>query len=160
MPENHTLSHPPLTLLGRRYLDIVEGLKTATASSAIRSHLFRLLKPELDRDETLRNKIAAAKVPPSGKLDDFRAVLQEIDDKVKVSVKVPTALTSSQSKKHLGQIGDRRQSIRPRATARCLAGWRSRTSVRRPCRPKSAATKSLSALLRHRTGQARRLRRQ
>lgn len=145
MPEDHPLSHPPLTLLARRYLDIVEGLKTATANSAIRAHLFRLLKPELDRDESLRGRIAAAKVPPSGRMDEFRAVLQAIDEKVKVGRAMDDALTRSPSKKRLDLTGGRLRSTRPQATAPCRAGSRSHTFAPRPHRPRSAATKTLRA---------------
>jgi tRNA-dihydrouridine synthase 1 len=123
------MSHPPLTLLARRYLDIVEGLKTATANSAIRSHLFRLLKPELDRDESIRNKIAAARVPVSGNLDEFRAVLQEIDDKVKVGSTDKCGADDQPEQEALGPDW-RPPPINPATGYRTLPSWVAQPYIR------------------------------
>ncbi|KAK8844667.1 hypothetical protein IAR55_006516 [Kwoniella newhampshirensis] len=85
LPADHPHSHPPLTLLASRYLDIVESLKTATAGSAIKAHLFRLLKPVLDTDEELRIKIAACTW--SDGLGGFRDIIRDIEGRVEAARK-------------------------------------------------------------------------
>ncbi|WVN88473.1 uncharacterized protein L203_103684 [Cryptococcus depauperatus CBS 7841] len=79
LPSSHPLSHPPITLLARRYLDIVESLKTPTAGSAIKSHLFRLLKPILDTDEELRVQIANCRW--SEGMKGFREIIDDIESR-------------------------------------------------------------------------------
>nr|XP_031862150.1 uncharacterized protein CI109_002563 [Kwoniella shandongensis]KAA5529222.1 hypothetical protein CI109_002563 [Kwoniella shandongensis] len=85
VPADHPHSHPPFTLLATRYLDIVESLETPTAGSAIKSHLFRLLKPVLDTDEELRIKIAACTW--SDGLGGFRDIISDIVRRVEPSRK-------------------------------------------------------------------------
>ena len=88
LPPDHPHAFPPILLLAHRYLDIVEGLKTPTASSAVRSHLFRLLKPILDTDENLRALVADARwyrFDGDRQWREFREVLNTIDEKIKVS---------------------------------------------------------------------------
>ncbi|WVF66665.1 hypothetical protein IAT40_001406 [Kwoniella sp. CBS 6097] len=83
LPPSHPHFHPPITLMANRYLDIVEALKTPTAGSAIKAHLFRMLKPVLDTDEGLRIKIATARYDQG--MGDFRALLEEIDRRCEAS---------------------------------------------------------------------------
>lgn len=45
------LQHQPVTALALRYLRIVHALQTRTASSAVKSHLFKLLAPAIERPE-------------------------------------------------------------------------------------------------------------
>lgn len=45
------LQHQPVTALALRYLRVVLALKTRTASSAVKSHLFKLLAPAIERPE-------------------------------------------------------------------------------------------------------------
>ena len=72
LPPEH--AHPPIVTLAHRYLDIVGALRTPTALSAIRAHLFRLLKPILNLDEGLRDMVASCKNE-----DDFRNVVKEAE---------------------------------------------------------------------------------
>jgi tRNA-dihydrouridine synthase 1 len=71
-----------MTLLAHRYLDIVASLRTPTGNSAMKSHLFRLLKPVLDKqpDETLRIEIAKSR-----DVEELRAVVRTIEAILKVS---------------------------------------------------------------------------
>lgn len=80
LPPNHPHSHPSLILLANRYLDIVAGLRTPTGNSAMKSHLFRLLKPVLDAqpDESMRIKIAQC-----AGLEGLRGVVREIEELLK-----------------------------------------------------------------------------
>lgn len=73
--------HPPAILLARRYLDIVDALKTPTGGSAIKSHLFRVLKPILDAqpDESFRARIGKSRT-----VEQYREVLDELEALVKV----------------------------------------------------------------------------
>lgn len=64
-------------MLAHRYLDIVEALDTPTAGSAIKAHLFRLLKPVLDTDEELRVQIATCRW--SDGMDGFREIIRDIE---------------------------------------------------------------------------------
>lgn len=68
-------------MLCKRYLDIVESLKTQTGGSAIKSHLFRLLKPYLDSlpDEKMREKIGLAR-----SVSEYRAIIGELEEMMKV----------------------------------------------------------------------------
>lgn len=77
MPPEHPHAHPPITMLAHRYLDIVEALDTPTAGSAIKAHLFRLLKPVLDTDEELRVQIATCRW--SDGMDGFREIIRDIE---------------------------------------------------------------------------------
>lgn len=77
MPPDHPYAHPPITLLAHRYLDIVEALETPTAGSAIKAHLFRLLKPVLDTDEELRVQIATCRW--SDGMHGFREIIRDIE---------------------------------------------------------------------------------
>jgi hypothetical protein len=45
------LQHQPVTALALRYLRIVLALRTRTASSAVKSHLFKLLAPAIEQPE-------------------------------------------------------------------------------------------------------------
>ncbi|ODN73875.1 hypothetical protein L202_07391 [Cryptococcus amylolentus CBS 6039] len=76
VPADHPHAHPPVTLLAHRYLDIVESLKTPTSGSAIKSHLFRLLKPVLDTDEELRVRIATCRWTEG--MSGFREIIDDI----------------------------------------------------------------------------------
>ncbi|WWC97468.1 hypothetical protein V866_004348 [Kwoniella sp. B9012] len=77
LPPSHPHFHPSITMLAHRYLDIVEALQSHTSRSAIKSHMFRLLKPVLDTNEELRVKIAQC--PVGEGMDKFRELLKEIE---------------------------------------------------------------------------------
>ncbi|WVR03179.1 hypothetical protein IAU60_000170 [Kwoniella sp. DSM 27419] len=84
LPPSHPHFHPPITVLAHRYLDIVEGLETTTSGSAIRSHLFRMLKPILDTDEELRIRIASCQYQDG--MGQFRELIREIERRCESSV--------------------------------------------------------------------------
>ncbi|WWC85448.1 uncharacterized protein L201_000311 [Kwoniella dendrophila CBS 6074] len=78
LPPTHPHFHPPMTVLANRYLDIVEALKSPTSSSAVKAHMFRLLKPVLDTNEEFRVKIA--QTPVKEGMVELRALIKEIED--------------------------------------------------------------------------------
>lgn len=49
--------HPPHCDLALEYLDIVRTIKTRTAFSAVKGHLFKLLRPALGREKDLREQL-------------------------------------------------------------------------------------------------------
>ncbi|KAJ7490902.1 Dus-domain-containing protein [Mycena latifolia] len=54
--------HPPHGALALEYLSIVQGLSTATGVSAIKGHLFKILRPALMRHPDLRERLGRVKV--------------------------------------------------------------------------------------------------
>jgi len=58
--------HPSHADLALEYLDIVKSLKTRTSVSAVKGHLFKLLKPALSKATDLRDKLGKVKVPRDG----------------------------------------------------------------------------------------------
>lgn len=54
-------AHPPHAALALEYLDIVKSLKTHTATSAIKGHLFKIMRPALSRETDLRERLGNIK---------------------------------------------------------------------------------------------------
>jgi len=69
--------------MANRYLDIVDSLKTRTSPSAVKSHLFRMLKPALDIDESIREQIGRTPMFADSGLDAVRAVIKTLEDRLK-----------------------------------------------------------------------------
>ncbi|GBE77291.1 tRNA-dihydrouridine(16/17) synthase [NAD(P)(+)] [Sparassis crispa] len=55
--------HPPLTALAREYLEIVKRQRTPTVLSAVKGHLFKLLRPALAKETDLRAQLGRAQIP-------------------------------------------------------------------------------------------------
>lgn len=53
---------PPHTSLALEYLDIVKSIATPTSPSAIKGHLFKLLRPALSRETDLRERLGRARI--------------------------------------------------------------------------------------------------
>jgi len=126
MPPEHRYSHPSVVLLATRYLDIVESLKTPTGVSAIKSHLFRLLKPVLDTDpdEKLRIMISKCRMTPGDRLADFREVVHEVELRCEVSyifVIIPKAKLGSSRSMKLVHHGNHRRLMHQADTDHCPA---------------------------------------
>ncbi|KAL7420249.1 tRNA dihydrouridine synthase [Cryptotrichosporon argae] len=84
VPPSHPHAHPSAPALARRYLDIIDSLRTPTSGSAVKSHLFRLLKPVLDANGDLRVAIGEASLV--GGTARYRAILDEVDARVAADV--------------------------------------------------------------------------
>ncbi|OCH85598.1 Dus-domain-containing protein [Obba rivulosa] len=57
--------HPPHAELAREYLDIVKSQKTPTSPSAVKGHLFKLMRPALGRETDLRERLGKAHIVAS-----------------------------------------------------------------------------------------------
>lgn len=74
MPETSPLSHPPSWIVANHYLDIVEKLKTPTSMSAIRAHMFRMLRAGIEKHTDVRARLASG----SGSLAFYRSIVEEL----------------------------------------------------------------------------------
>ncbi|KAL0573657.1 tRNA dihydrouridine synthase [Marasmius crinis-equi] len=57
-----SLTHPNHADLALEYLEIVHSLRTRTAISAIKGHLFKIMRPALSKETDLRDRLGKAKV--------------------------------------------------------------------------------------------------
>ncbi|KAJ3510288.1 hypothetical protein NMY22_g16018 [Coprinellus aureogranulatus] len=54
--------HPPNWIMALEYIGIVRGLRTRTGASAIKGHMFKLLRPALTRHTDLRERLGKARI--------------------------------------------------------------------------------------------------
>ncbi|KAI0962653.1 hypothetical protein AcV7_001449 [Taiwanofungus camphoratus] len=77
-----TGQHPRHTVLAREYLDIVKSQQTPTTPSAVKGHLFKLLRPALGRETDLRERLGRVRVD-KGKGDvawtEYEELVEELD---------------------------------------------------------------------------------
>lgn len=85
--------HPPHADLALEYLEIVQSLKTKIAQSAVKGHLFKLMRPALSHEPDLRDRLS--QVPGKGTyLEDYLAIVKEMKERMDVRA-IP--LVSSQA---------------------------------------------------------------
>ena len=75
--------HLPHADLALEYLDIVQGLKTPTSLSAVKGHLFKLLRPALARETDLRDELSQIRGPRS--VERYVNVVREMKQRMDVS---------------------------------------------------------------------------
>ena len=80
------LPHADLTL---EYLSIVRSLKTQTDYSTIKGHMFKLMRPALNREKDLRDRLAR----PPNKQDDMLEYLEAIAKDMKARMDVRTTFS-------------------------------------------------------------------
>lgn len=70
----------PHTALALEYLAIVRALKTPTAPSAVKGHLFKLMRPALVRETDLRDRLGRVRGgrPVHEMLDEYEAIVREM----------------------------------------------------------------------------------
>ncbi|KDQ18159.1 hypothetical protein BOTBODRAFT_143810 [Botryobasidium botryosum FD-172 SS1] len=85
--------HPPHADLALEYLDIVESLKTHTAMSAIKGHLFKLMRPGLLKELDLRDRLG--KIGKGTTLNDIRDLVLEMKSRMERDANAATALEST-----------------------------------------------------------------
>jgi len=68
--------HLPHADLALEYLRIVKELKTKTSPSAVKGHLFKLMRPGLGRELDLRDKLG--KIQGSDPVDEYLEVVEEM----------------------------------------------------------------------------------
>lgn len=81
--------HPPHTVLALQYLSIVKSLATPTSPSAVKGHLFKLLRPALSREVDLRNNLGRVTFPRGKEreaMDKYEVIVREMDVRMKVSL--------------------------------------------------------------------------
>lgn len=76
-------TNPSQFQLAHRYLDIVSNLKTRTAGSAIKAHLFRLLKPTVEKNPSYRERLG---MMIGEDLDKWRGIVNELQTLYEVSL--------------------------------------------------------------------------
>ncbi|KAJ3895230.1 dihydrouridine synthase-domain-containing protein [Lentinula edodes] len=70
-PSSLALSqHPRHSDLALEYLDIVKSLKTRTSVSAIKGHLFKIMRPALSRETDLRERLGKVVIKKTGSYAD------------------------------------------------------------------------------------------
>lgn len=70
------LSHTTLAL---EYLEIVGSLKTATPLSAVKGHLFKLMRPALGRETDLRERLGRVRgTVKEGALEEYIIIVKEV----------------------------------------------------------------------------------
>jgi tRNA-dihydrouridine synthase 1 len=82
------LRQPPHADLALEYLQVVAELKTPTAGSAIKGHLFKIMRPGLARETDLRDKLGRLKVTAKDTnelVQTFREVCEEMKRRMDVS---------------------------------------------------------------------------
>ena len=85
--------HLPHADLALEYLSIVQGLRTKTPMSAVKGHLFKLMRPALSREKDLRERLG--KVRNTGQvIDEYIAVAMEMKARMEVSLGVMSTLPS------------------------------------------------------------------
>ncbi|KAJ9095797.1 hypothetical protein QFC19_007411 [Naganishia cerealis] len=82
VPEDSPLTYPPIHIIAHHYLDIVDQLKTRTTGSAIKAHLFRILKPGLEKHVDLRNKLGEMWMREGTGMGGYRALIDELKDRM------------------------------------------------------------------------------
>ena len=74
--------HFPHADLALEYLSIVKGLKTKTPLSAIKGHLFKLMRPGLARELDLRDRLG--KIKGEDVVDEYLEVVKEMKRRMDV----------------------------------------------------------------------------
>jgi tRNA-dihydrouridine synthase 1 len=75
-------AHPPHTDLALEYLSIVRTLKTPTPLSAVKGHLFKIMRPALGIEKDLRDRLGRVRGP--GTLDEYQAICEEMRERMQV----------------------------------------------------------------------------
>ncbi len=79
--------HLPHTRLALEYLDIVKSLQTRTSPSAVKGHLFKLLRPALGRETDLRDQLGRVKFTKGKELEayaKYEEIVKQMDERMKV----------------------------------------------------------------------------
>jgi tRNA-dihydrouridine synthase 1 len=83
-PAFDTGLHLPHADLALEYLSIVNGLQTKTPLSAIKGHLFKLMRPGLARETDLRERLG--KIRSNGALEAYVEIVEEMKQRMDVSL--------------------------------------------------------------------------
>lgn len=81
VPPDHEYAYTNCLVLARRYLDICEQLKTPVSGNAMKSHMFRVLRPILDQFDDLRDLLVRTGLT-DGKVTEYRKSLDLIEGRL------------------------------------------------------------------------------
>ena len=91
--EHLTGHHPRNTTLALEYLAIVKGQKTLTTPSAVKGHLFKLLRPALAQHRDLRERLGRVRVERAERDKDggvawerYEEIIRELEGRLEVRV--------------------------------------------------------------------------
>lgn len=73
-------AHLPHADLALEYLDIVKSLKTPTATSAVKGHLFKIMRPALSRETDLRERLG--RIRGSNVIKEYIEVAKEMKERM------------------------------------------------------------------------------
>lgn len=79
--------HLPHTRLALEYLDIVKSLQTRTSPSAVKGHLFKLLRPAISRETDLRDQLGRVRFTKGKELEaytKYEEIVKQMDERMKV----------------------------------------------------------------------------
>ncbi|KAK0207122.1 dihydrouridine synthase-domain-containing protein [Desarmillaria ectypa] len=100
---NHKLleQHVPHVDLALEYLSIVQSLKTHTSISAIKGHLFKILRPGLSHDKDLREKLGRTLIKKDqdwrrGGLQPYIDVCLELKERMEANAKAASGQDSDE----------------------------------------------------------------
>ena len=82
MPAYDSGLHLPHADLALEYLSIVKSLKTKTSLSAVKGHLFKLMRPGLARELDLRDRLG--RVKSDDPIDEYVEVVEEMKRRMDV----------------------------------------------------------------------------
>lgn len=77
------LAHPPHADLALEYLYIVKSLKTVTALSAVKGHLFKIMRPSMGIETDLRDRLGKVRGGPNA-LAEYEEICQEMKTRLDV----------------------------------------------------------------------------
>ena len=80
--------HLPHAALAREYLSIVKTQKTPTAPSAVKGHLFKLMRPALGREKDLRERLGKVRTDGKGGnmsvWEQYEEIVSEMEERMLV----------------------------------------------------------------------------
>lgn len=114
--EQILLRQPRHCDLAIEYFDIVLSQKTPTAVSAVKGHLFKIMRPGLTREKDLRERLGRVKVNPKAPregYEEYMKVCKELKERMEVCLlQVPSSsdtdgsLTSAHSEMKRPLLGN------------------------------------------------------
>lgn len=81
--------HLPHTDLALEYLAIVKGLKTRTPMSAVKGHLFKMMRPALSRETDLRERMGKVRDNDQA-ISEYVEIVEEMKVRMEVSFSTHT----------------------------------------------------------------------
>jgi tRNA-dihydrouridine synthase 1 len=91
-PSFDTGLHLPHADLALEYLSIVKGLKTRTSLSAVKGHLFKLMRPALMKELDLRDRLGKIRSVDGG-VDEYVELVKEMKRRMDVSLKTSSLVS-------------------------------------------------------------------